>query len=240
VEQDEQTLRQHLEQLRQQTARLEAALTREQARGLRKLRPPQKLKVKKPEQLRRTVQQFEEYNAALEEVVGDATGEANCAEPDPRMAALVRELDPEAQLQGLPLGQKGLQARLTVDGIAITLVAGKDRVELMTSVPGTTPELSLAPQTGSMHPLRALKRITKISLGDPTFDAMFHCQTGSREYARKLLPAPARAGLLEVARDDVPRLLIGRGRVHLSWRFEASRSALHGAVKALVAIASDG
>jgi len=238
VEQDEQVLRQRLEQLRQQTARLEPALTPEQVSQLRKLRPPRKLKVKRPEQLRRTVQQFEEYNATLEQMVGAAAASApGSADPDPRIAALVRELDPEVQLHGLPLGQEGLQARLTVDGVAMTLVAGKDRTELGTSVSRATPELSLTPQTGAMHPLRALRRTTKTSLGDLAFDEMFHCQTGRGEYARKLLPPAARAGLLEVARDGVPRLLISRGRVQLSWRSAASRSALCGAVRALVEIA---
>lgn len=71
-----------------------------------------------------------------------------------------------------------------------------------------------------------------LGLDEPAFEGLFQVMVGSFS-AQRVLGRDVRAALLEIARDDVPMLIVDRGVARLRWTFEPTRAALDAAVRVL-------
>jgi hypothetical protein len=108
------------------------------------------------------------------------------------------------------------------------------QVALATSVAQATPRLLLRAETWGDDVLKSIGLRSEMELGDMTFDGLFLVQGDPA--ARGLLTAETRAGLVFLAKYDVPRLVVEHGEARLHWRWEPDAVMIDAAVQVLAAI----
>lgn len=155
---------------------------------------------------------------------------------------LVKRQDPAAAV--VPLPSHGLRVRFRARGAPLSLLAGLQTTRtgfgpeflllLATSVARMAPRLRLQPETWGDSMLNALHLHRAREVERDGFDGMFTMQ-GDADARALLLTAPARAALLEVARCDIPTLVVEDGVATLRWSFDPA-PAFDAAVRALTAI----
>jgi hypothetical protein len=147
------------------------------------------------------------------------------------LSEIVARLDPLGRVRRQ---EYGAEASFAVAGVPFLLVYLLNDGVLATSVASATPTLHLSPK-GYWHTLLS-HGLAELQREDPDFDGTFLVEAHDLGHARRLLTPELRASLLEIARLDVPRLTVERGRAELRWCYEPVERAIRAAVRVLAAV----
>jgi hypothetical protein len=114
---------------------------------------------------------------------------------------------------------------------------GEVAMQLVTSVARATPQLLVKHESLFAAVRKVLCPERDVEVGDASFDGLFLIRGASGDVRRFLVPS-VRSSLLALARFDVPTLEIDPRKqiASLSWFFEPAVSAVHAALRTLVAI----
>lgn len=108
-------------------------------------------------------------------------------------------------------------------------------VTVQTTVPRLFGDVRLSPQGFGSELLIALRMKRDIKLGARDFDGYFVVQ-GHEPTAQMILDADVQRSLLEIAKEDIPKLMVGKGVATLLWHFEPNLRCLQAAIDALKGI----
>lgn len=139
-------------------------------------------------------------------------------------------------------GPYGRRSALTLEDVPFQIlldsyVEGRSKqweadLSVQTTVSSLSGELQLTPQGVGSEILIAVRLRQDIKIGDLSFDGTFVIR-GEEAAAEAMLTPAVRRDLLEVAKVDIPRVLVKRGLAHLTWTFEPNRRCLEAAMMAL-------
>ena len=163
---------------------------------------------------------------------------------DPHLPLFVKSLSrlsPETDI--LKDRENAYRASLMSDGVPFQVMCesymgqhhgGDWQVELtvQTTVSHLAEELQLSPQGFGNELLIALRLKQDIKIGNAEFDGYFVVR-GAKAAAEAMLTSEVREGLMTIAREDIPQLVVARGLAILRWSYEPNLHCLEAAFAAL-------
>jgi hypothetical protein len=158
------------------------------------------------------------------------------------LSRVVTRHDPTARvdaLEGIAFAAR-FQALETPIALLVECFVRSDRpmepgVRVATSVPRGAARVRVAPDSWGESMMRSLGLSSAIVTRDPDFDGRFLVD-GDAGQVSCLLTAPVRSGLLAIAKDDVPELVVEDGSAVLSWSFEPTERSLEAAFSILARV----
>jgi hypothetical protein len=164
---------------------------------------------------------------------------------DPYIAVIdraLRRLESEVPFTVKEEGKGARSAAIMSDGVPLkircetfmTQRSGdwKIDVTVQTTVPRVFGVVRLSPQGFGSELLIGLGLKRDIKLGEREFDGYFVIQ-GHEPTVRAVLDEEVRRHLLDIAKDDIPSLILDKGLATLRWHFEPSDRCLRAAIAAL-------